>query len=71
MSWIKVGRWVFQVEDVVALENRVDGVEVKLKGVHGVRLNKAECKAFLRRFETNAVVEDLGVVQDSISRSSE
>jgi hypothetical protein len=67
MSWVKVGRWVFQIEDVVALENRIDGVEVKLKGGHGVRLNKAETKAFLHRFETNAVVEDLGVVQDSVS----
>jgi hypothetical protein len=67
MPWVKVGRWVFQLEDVVALENRVDGAEVKLKGGQGVRLNKAETQAFLHRFETVAVVEDLGVVQDSVT----
>jgi hypothetical protein len=32
MSWVKVGRWVFQIEDVVAIENRVDGAAVRLKG---------------------------------------
>ena len=66
MSWVKVGRWVFQIEDIVALENRVDGAEVKLRGGHEVRLNKAEAAAFLLRFKKDAAIEDLGVVQDPL-----
>ena len=64
MSWVKVGRWVFQIEHIVAIEHRVDGAAVKLEGGHEVRLNKVEAAAFLNRFEKNAVIEDLGVVQD-------
>jgi hypothetical protein len=67
MSWLKVGRWVFPIEDVVALENRVDGATVKLKGGHEVRLNNAEANAFQHRFEQEAVIEDLGVVQDPVA----
>jgi hypothetical protein len=66
MSWVKVGRWVFQIEDVVAIENRVDGAAVKLKGGHEVRLNTVETAAFLQRFEKDAPIEDLGVVQDPL-----
>jgi len=66
MSWVKVGRWVFETDGIVALENRVDGVEVMLNGGHGVRLNRAEARAFLARFEKDAVIEDLGVVQESV-----
>jgi hypothetical protein len=64
MSWVKVGRWVFQTTDVVALEKRVDGAAVKLRGGHEVRLNKAETAAFLHRFEKDAAIEDLGVTED-------
>jgi hypothetical protein len=66
MSWVKVGRWVFEIEDIVALENRVDGAEVKLRGGHAVRLNKAETAAFLHRFNKDAAIEDLGVVQEPL-----
>ena len=66
MSWLKVGRWVFRIEDIVALENRVDGAAVKLRGGHEVRLNKAETTAFLHRFGKDAAIEDLGVVQDPL-----
>ena len=66
MSWVKVGRWVFQIEDIVALEIRVDGVAVKLKGGHEVRLNKVETAAFLSRFEKDAAIDDLGVVQEPV-----
>jgi hypothetical protein len=63
MSWVKVGRWVFQIEEIVAIEHRVDGAVVKLKGGHEVKLNKVETAAFLDRFEKDAAIEDLGVVQ--------
>jgi hypothetical protein len=66
MSWIKVGRWVFQIEDIVAIELRVDGAAVKLRGGHEVELNKAETRAFLHRFEKYAATEDLGVVQGPV-----
>jgi len=66
MSWVKVGRWVFQIDAIVAVENRVDGAEVKLRGNHALRLNKAETEAFLRRFGKGAAIEDLGVVQDPL-----
>jgi hypothetical protein len=66
MPWVKVGRWVFQTEAIVALENRVDGAAVKLRGAHEVRLNKAETEAFLHRFEKEVTIEDLGVVQDPL-----
>jgi hypothetical protein len=66
MPWLKVGRWVFQTEDVKALEHRVDGLEVKLTDGHEVRLNRAEARAFLARFEQSAAIEDLGVVQESV-----
>ncbi len=66
MSWVKVGRWVFQTTDVVALEKRVDGAAVKLRGGHEVRLNKAETAAFLHRFERDAAIEDLGVTEDPL-----
>ena len=39
MSWVKVGRCVIHKEDIVALEYRVDGAAVKLRGGHEVRLN--------------------------------
>ena len=64
MSSVKVGRWIFQIENVIAIENRVDGVSVKLKGGHEVRLNQAEAKAFLPRFERDAIIEDLSIVED-------
>ncbi len=66
MSWVKVGRWVFPIEEIVALENRVDGVAVKLRGGHEVRLNKAETAAFLHRFAKDAAIEDLGVTEDPL-----
>ena len=66
MSWVKVGRWVFQIEDIVAIENRVDGAAVRLKGGHEVSLNKVEAGAFRQRFEGEVAIEDLGVVQDPL-----
>jgi hypothetical protein len=66
MSWVKVGRCVIHKEDIVALEYRVDGAAVKLRGGHEVRLNQVETAAFLRRFEKDAAIEDLGVVQDPL-----
>ena len=66
MSWVKVGRWIFRIQDVVVLENRVDGTDLRLQGGHGVRLNKAETTAFLQRFKKDVAIEDLGVVQDSL-----
>jgi hypothetical protein len=65
MSCVKIGRWIFPLENVIAIESRVDGASVKLKGGHEVRLNKAEAEAFLPRFEQDAVIEDLDVVSDS------
>ncbi len=67
MPWVKVGRWVLQTEEVAALEHRVDGTSVKLKGGHEVRLNRAESQAFLIRFGQGLAIEDLGVVQESVS----
>ena len=64
MSWVKVGRWVLQMEDIVALEHRVDGTGVKLRGGHEARLNKAETAALLHRFQKDLALEDLGVEQD-------
>jgi hypothetical protein len=70
MPWVKVGRWVFQTDEVAALEHRVDGISVKLKGGHEVRLNRVESQAFLIRFEQGVAIEDLGVVQESVSDKS-
>lgn len=67
MSCVKIGRWFFPLENVIAIEGRVDGVSVKLKGGHEARLNKAEADAFLPRFERDAVIEDLGVTSDSVT----
>ena len=64
MSWVKVGRWVLQMEDIVALEHRADGTGVKLRGGHEARLNKAEAAALLHRFQKDLALEDLGVEHD-------
>lgn len=67
MSCVKVGRWIFPIENVIAIESRVDGASVKLKGGHEAILNKAESEAFLLRFERNAVIEELGDFSDSVT----
>jgi hypothetical protein len=71
MAFVKVGRWVLQTEDVTALEHRVDGAAVKLKGGHEIRLSKVEARAFLTRFGQDATIEDLGVVHEPLSGESE
>lgn len=65
MSCVKVGRWIFPIDNVIAIESQADGAIVKLKGGHEATLNKAQAEAFLLRFERNAVIEILDDVSDS------